>query len=184
MKDKIFSVLQRVGRSFMLPIAILPIAGLFLGIGGSFTNQTMVEAYGLTKILGEGTALYAFLTVLNACGNIVFANLPILFAMGVAIGMAKKEKEVAVATGEKCPKCGSDMVFRKNKKGETFEACSNFPKCKYIKGSEEKPEPTFVDKKCPKCGSPLILKKGVKGRSSFLGCSNFPKCRYIEPYKE
>ena len=76
------------------------------------------------------------------------------------------------------------MVFRKNKKGETFEACSNFPKCKYIKGSEEKPEPTFVDKKCPKCGSPLILKKGVKGRSSFLGCSNFPKCRYIEPYKE
>ena len=96
----------------------------------------------------------------------------------------KKEKEVAVATGEKCPKCGSDMILRKNKKGETFEACSNFPKCKYIKGSEEKPEPTFVDKKCPKCGSPLILKKGVKGRSSFLGCSNFPKCRYIEPYKE
>lgn len=95
MKDKIFGVLQRVGRSFMLPIAILPVAGLFLGIGGSFTNQTMVEAYGLTKILGEGTILYDFLLILNACGNIVFANLPILFAMGVAIGMAKKEKEVA-----------------------------------------------------------------------------------------
>lgn len=95
MKDKIFGVLQRVGRSFMLPIAILPVAGLFLGIGGSFTNQTMVEAYGLTSILGEGTLLYNFLLVLNACGNIVFANLPILFAMGVAIGMAKKEKEVA-----------------------------------------------------------------------------------------
>ena len=95
MKDKIFGVLQRVGRSFMLPIAILPIAGLFLGIGGSFTNQTMVEAYGLTNILSEGKFLYNFLLVLNACGNIVFANLPILFAMGVAIGMAKKEKEVA-----------------------------------------------------------------------------------------
>lgn len=95
MKDKIFGVLQRVGRSFMLPIAILPVAGLFLGIGGSFTNQTMVEAYGLTKILGEGTLLYNFLLILNDCGNIVFANLPILFAMGVAIGMAKKEKEVA-----------------------------------------------------------------------------------------
>nr|WP_297936249.1 PTS transporter subunit IIABC [uncultured Lachnoclostridium sp.] len=95
MKDKIFGVLQRVGRSFMLPIAILPVAGLFLGIGGSFTNQTMVEAYGLTKILGEGTLLYNFLLILNECGNIVFANLPILFAMGVAIGMAKKEKEVA-----------------------------------------------------------------------------------------
>ncbi|SET19621.1 PTS transporter subunit IIABC [[Clostridium] polysaccharolyticum] len=95
MRDKIFGVLQRVGRSFMLPIAILPVAGLFLGIGGSFTNQTMIEAYGLTKILGEGTLLYNFLLILNACGNIVFANLPILFAMGVAIGMAKKEKEVA-----------------------------------------------------------------------------------------
>lgn len=95
MKDKIFGVLQRVGRSFMLPIAILPVAGLFLGIGGSFTNETMIKAYGLTKILGPGTVLNMFLSVLNACGNIVFANLPILFAMGVAIGMAKKEKEVA-----------------------------------------------------------------------------------------
>ena len=67
MKDKIFEVLQRVGRSFMLPIAILPVAGLFLGIGGSFTNPTMVEAYGLTSILGEGTFMYAILTVLNKC---------------------------------------------------------------------------------------------------------------------
>ena len=96
MKDEIFGVLQRVGRSFMLPIAILPVAGLFLGIGGSFTNANMIEAYGLTGILGEGTFLYAILSVLNKCGDIVFANLPILFAMGVAIGMAKKEKEVAV----------------------------------------------------------------------------------------
>ena len=95
MKDKVFGVLQRVGRSFMLPIAILPVAGLFLGIGGSFTNPNMIEAYGLTKILGEGTVLNVLLTVLSKCGDIVFANLPILFAIGVAIGMAKKEKEVA-----------------------------------------------------------------------------------------
>ena len=99
MKDKIFGVLQRVGRSFMLPIAILPVAGLFLGIGGSFTNATMIEAYGLSAILGEGTLLYNFLMVLNKCGDIVFANLPIIFAMGVAIGMAKKEKEVAALAG-------------------------------------------------------------------------------------
>lgn len=79
----------------MLPIAILPVAGLFLGIGGSFTNANMIEAYGLSGILGEGTFLYAILSVLNKCGDIVFGNLPILFAMGVAIGMAKKEKEVA-----------------------------------------------------------------------------------------
>ena len=95
MKDKIFGVLQRVGRSFMLPIAILPVAGLFLGIGGSFTNETMLETYGLTNILGPGTVLYAVLCVLKDAGNIVFANLPLLFAMGVAIGMARKEKDVA-----------------------------------------------------------------------------------------
>ena len=95
MKDKIFGILQRVGRSFMLPIAILPVAGLLLGIGGSFTNETMLETYGLIKIMGPGTVINAILQVMNAAGNIVFANLPIIFAMGVAIGMAKKEKEVA-----------------------------------------------------------------------------------------
>lgn len=95
MKDKIFGVLQRVGRSFMLPIAILPVAGLLLGIGGSFTNETMLETYGLLNVLGKGTILNAVLQVMSGAGNIVFANLPIIFAIGVAIGMAKKEKEVA-----------------------------------------------------------------------------------------
>ena len=95
MKDKIFAVLQRVGRSFMLPIAILPVAGLLLGIGGSFTNATMLETYHLTSVLGPGTVGNAILTVMNDAGNIVFGNLPIIFAIGVAIGMAKKEKEVA-----------------------------------------------------------------------------------------
>ncbi|MCI6705251.1 MAG: glucose PTS transporter subunit IIA [Erysipelotrichaceae bacterium] len=99
MRDKIFGVLQRVGRSFMLPIAILPVAGLLLGIGGSFTNATMIEAYHLEAVLGEGTLLHSLLLVLSDCGNIVFANLPIIFAMGVAIGMAKKEKEVAALSG-------------------------------------------------------------------------------------
>lgn len=95
MKDKIFGVLQRVGRSFMLPIAILPVAGLLLGIGGSFTNETMLETYGLMKIMGPGTILNMIFTVMSEAGNVIFANLPVLFAMGVAIGMAKKEKEVA-----------------------------------------------------------------------------------------
>lgn len=95
MKDKIFGVLQRVGRSFMLPIAILPVAGLLLGIGGSFTNETTLKTYGLENIMGSGTIFHAIFQVMNDAGNIVFANLPILFAIGVAIGMAKKEKEVA-----------------------------------------------------------------------------------------
>ena len=95
MKDQVFGVLQRIGRSFMLPIALLPAAGLLLGIGGSFANTTMLETYGLTRILGPGTFWNALFTVMSRAGDIVFANLPILFAMGVAIGMAKKEREVA-----------------------------------------------------------------------------------------
>ncbi len=95
MKDKIFAFLQRVGRSFMLPIAILPVAGLLLGIGGSLTNETMLKAYGLYSVMEPGTVLNALFLVMNDAGNIIFANLPIIFAIGCAIGMAKKEKEVA-----------------------------------------------------------------------------------------
>ena len=99
MKDKIFGVLQRVGRSFMLPIAILPIAGLLLGIGSSFTNETMLEAYGLTGIIHQGNLLYSLLNVMSNAGTVIFDNLALLFAMGVAIGMAKREKEVAALSG-------------------------------------------------------------------------------------
>ena len=99
MKDKIFGVLQRVGRSFMLPIALLPVAGLLLGVGSSFTNATMLATYGLTNVIYPGSVLYTILDIMNQCGNAVFANLALLFAMGVAIGMAKKEKEVAALSG-------------------------------------------------------------------------------------
>ena len=95
MKDKIFGVLQRVGRSFMLPIAVLPVAGLLLGIGSSFTNETTIATYGLQGILGNGTVLHALLMIMSKAGNVIFDNLPIIFAVGVAIGMAKVEKEVA-----------------------------------------------------------------------------------------
>ena len=95
MKDKIFGVLQRVGRSFMLPIAVLPVAGLLLGIGSSFTNETTIATYGLQSILGNGTMLHALLVIISKAGNVIFDNLPIIFAVGVAIGMAKAEKEVA-----------------------------------------------------------------------------------------
>ena len=99
MKDKIFGVLQRVGRSFMLPIALLPVAGLLLGIGSSFTNETMLAAYGLNNVIHPGTLIYTILDVMSQTGNAVFNNLALLFAMGVAIGMARKEKEVAALSG-------------------------------------------------------------------------------------
>lgn len=99
MKDKIFGVLQRVGRSFMLPIALLPVAGLLLGIGSSFTNATTIETYHLGKFIYEGGVLYTILDIMGKTGSAVFDNLALLFAMGVAIGMAKKEKEVAALSG-------------------------------------------------------------------------------------
>lgn len=99
MKEKILNILRQVGNSFMLPIAILPVAGLLLGIGGSFTNTTMLETYGLLGIMGPGTILNAIFQVMSKAGNIVFTNLPIIFAIGVAIGMAKEQKEVAALSG-------------------------------------------------------------------------------------
>ena len=99
MKDKIFGVLQRVGRSFMLPIALLPVAGLLLGIGSSFTNETMLAAYGLNSVIHPGALIYTILDVMSQTGSAVFNNLALLFAMGVAIGMARKEKEVAALSG-------------------------------------------------------------------------------------
>lgn len=99
MKDKVFGVLQRVGRSFMLPIALLPVAGLLLGIGSSFTNETMLNAYNLSGVIHEGTFIYTVLDIMKFAGIVVFDNLALLFAMGVAIGMAKKEKDVAALSG-------------------------------------------------------------------------------------
>lgn len=95
MKDKIFGVLQRIGKSFMLPVAVLPVAGLLLGLGSSFTNTTTLETYGLIEIMGPGTFMFNILSVLNKSGGALFDNLPVIFAIGVGLGMAKKEKEVA-----------------------------------------------------------------------------------------
>ena len=93
--NKFFSVLQNVGRSFMLPIALLPIAGLLLGIGASFTNPQMLSSMGLLNTMGEGTIWYSIFTLMSQVGNIVFANLPVIFALGVAIGMTVNEHAVA-----------------------------------------------------------------------------------------
>ena len=83
----------------MLPIALLPVAGLLLGIGSSFTNETMLAAYGLNSVIHPGTLIYTILDVMSQTGSAVFNNLALLFAMGVAIGMARKEKEVAALSG-------------------------------------------------------------------------------------
>ncbi len=94
-KKGFFSVLQRVGRAFMLPIALLPIAGLLLGVGASFTNPATLEAYKLTAFMGEGTVLFSLFSLFASVGTVIFDNLPLLFAMGVALGMAENEKGTA-----------------------------------------------------------------------------------------
>ena len=92
--------------------------------------------------------------------------------------MEKKELE---RTGEKCPDCGNDLVYRIGRFGK-FISCINFPECRYTKGEDE--DENAVEEVCPKCGSKMVTKKGRYG--SFLACSNYPKCRYIkkEPKKE
>lgn len=86
---------SKLGQSFMLPIALLPAAGIMLGIGGSFTSEAMIASYGLEWLLGAGTFLHTVLTVLKSAGDIVFANLPVMFALAMAIGFAKREKGAA-----------------------------------------------------------------------------------------
>lgn len=101
MKEKkgggeLFAALQQIGKSLFLPIAVLPFAGILLGIGSSFTNETTIATYGLTAILHPGTFLYSFMLMLSNAGNAIFGNLALIFALAVALGMAKKEKGVAV----------------------------------------------------------------------------------------
>ena len=107
MKDKVFGVLQRVGRSFMLPIALLPVAGLLLGIGSSFTNPTTLNAYNLTNIIREGGLLYTILNIMSKAGGVVFDNLPLLFAMGVVkdtdYAFRNEKGEVDIATKKTLP---------------------------------------------------------------------------------
>ncbi|WP_073508187.1 PTS transporter subunit EIIC [Streptobacillus notomytis] len=94
MKNNFFSILQKIGRAFMLPIAVLPMAGILLGIGGSFTNPVLIDTYNLT-FLAPGMPLNYLMQLFFNIGLFVFANLPLLFAVGVAIGMANKNKETA-----------------------------------------------------------------------------------------
>lgn len=95
MFDRTFGILQRMGRSFMLPIAILPVAGLLMGIGTTFTNEITLEMYHLDQWMGDGTALNALFTIMKDAGQTVFTNIAVIFAIGVAIGMTKKDRETA-----------------------------------------------------------------------------------------
>ncbi|WKC83000.1 PTS transporter subunit EIIC (plasmid) [Borreliella spielmanii] len=95
----IFTILQKIGKAFMLPIALLPAAGILLGIGGAFTNETMIQAYGLEGVLGKGTVASSILYLMKYTGEVIFANLPLMFAAAIPIGLAKVEKGTAALAG-------------------------------------------------------------------------------------
>ncbi len=86
-----FEKAQRFGKSFMLPIAVLPAAGLLLGIGGALSNPNTLTAYPFL----DADWLQAIFTIMTSAGSIVFANLSVLFAVGVAVGLAKSDKGTA-----------------------------------------------------------------------------------------
>lgn len=91
-----FATLQKFGKALMLPIALLPAAGILLGIGGSFSNDVLIQAYHLGGVLGKGSVLLKVFQLMAGVGDTVFGNLPMLFAAGVAAGMAKRDKGTAV----------------------------------------------------------------------------------------
>ena len=99
MNGKFFNLMQKLGKTFMLPIALLPVAGLFLGIGASITGEAFIEQWSLQAVLGPGTFLNGVLTILTAVGDVIFGNLPLLFAISVPLGLAKARKEVAALSG-------------------------------------------------------------------------------------
>lgn len=91
--------LQRIGKAIMLPIAALPIAGILLGIGGALlgisglNNPPAIYQPLITFV--NIPVITAILTVMKNIGDIIFGNLPVLFAVGVAVGLAKKDKGTA-----------------------------------------------------------------------------------------
>ena len=92
------------------------------------------------------------------------------------VALKEMKKTEPKKTGEKCPKCGNDLVYKKSKFGE-FIACSSFPTCNYVKPKEEKPVEVLENQVCPKCGKSLVKRKSKKGE--FYACSGFPKCKFI-----
>ena len=90
---KAFGVLQRIGKSLTLPIALLPVAGLLMGIGTLFENQYILSIFPILS--GEKFQLIA--NIMSSSGNIIFTNLPLIFAVGVAIGMTSGDGVAALA---------------------------------------------------------------------------------------
>lgn len=87
-KDELMGMGQRLGKAILLPISVLPVAGLFLGVSSALSSGSVIEAY---PVLGN-TVIKTILALMNAVGNGVFSALPLIFAIGIAVGLARAEK--------------------------------------------------------------------------------------------
>ncbi len=90
-----FKNLQKIGKSFMLPIAILPAAGLLLGIGGALSNPNTVQTYPVLNI----PWLQGIFQIMSSAGDVVFGNLALIMCIGLSVGLAKKDKGTAALAG-------------------------------------------------------------------------------------
>lgn len=88
MKDKLVEFGQRLGKAILLPVAVLPVAGLLLGVSAALSGDAVIQAYPFL----DNTVLQAILSIMNAAGSGVFNALPLIFAIGIAVGLARREK--------------------------------------------------------------------------------------------
>ena len=103
------------------------------------------------------------------------------------INYAKKNMaKINPTTGNFCPECGSPLVMRKSKYGE-FEACSAYPKCKFVVTNEMTTSKEVEDMDCPLCKVGQIVvrisKKGKTKGKEFYACNNYPKCNFTSQFK-
>ena len=94
-KNKFVAAFEQFGRSFLLPVSVLPGAGIIKGIGTAFTNSNTVKMF---PALGNHTVQFV-MKFLIALGDVAFDNLPVIFAVGVAVGLARREKGSAAISG-------------------------------------------------------------------------------------
>lgn len=92
---RLMNVFEIFGRSFLLPVSVLPAAGILKGIGSAFTNAGTVALHPWMA----NTIFQFIMSFMNMLGNVAFANLPVIFAVGVAVGLAKHEKGSAAVSG-------------------------------------------------------------------------------------
>ncbi len=88
-------------------------------------------------------------------------------------------QKVHEKTGQSCPKCGGELVKKNSRYGE-FIACNNYPKCKYVKQTENANNEANQEL-CEKCGGEMVQKFSRNG--AFLACSNYPECKNTKSLK-